>query len=103
MDVAEFITKKIKIHSKCPECKKRKLVEVHSTSIDAFYDEKGNIKDTVWFFLNIDIVCKNKKCKYRRCLASDNAGSESIKEIMKSKYKDTNTGIMLRRALANEA
>jgi len=55
------------------------------------------LRDSFWFFLNKDIACSN--CNYKKCIASDIAGEESIKELMKEKYKNTNSSIMLRETM----
>jgi len=93
----DFVTGKKRIKKLCPKCKQQSLELISSTSVDLYYKRDRTLKDSFWFFINTDIKCIN--CDYRKCISSDEAGKESIKELMKDIYKNTNSSIMLRKTM----
>ena len=96
----DFITKKRERVENCPRCKEQSLLDVQSTSVLIYY-ENGKPEDTVWFFRNKDIKCNN--CDFYYIVWSMNAGTESISEIMKDKYNNTNTAKMIKEALTRNS
>ncbi len=96
----DFITNKKEMVLKCPRCKKQSLFAIESTSVTLSYDDQGQLKDTVWFWLNKDIECTN--CDYKDIISSDNAGSESITKLLTDKYKYTNSAKMINEAIKQD-